>query len=59
MLNSAETNIYPAHKCLNANNCNVGILTFMSRINYYILSFEFFTNFDYFKIGEKSKFMLS
>ena len=47
MLTSAETKIYPAHKCL-----------FMSRINYQILSFEpeFSTNFDYFSIYEQLKF---
>ena len=36
MLNSAEHEIYPAHKCLNANNSwhfIVGILTFISMIN--------------------------
>ena len=31
ILNSAEHEIYPAHKCLNANN--FGILTFISMIN--------------------------
>ena len=36
----------------------VGILTFMSRINYQILSYEpeFSTNFDYFSIYEQLKF---
>ena len=36
----------------------VGILTFMSRINYKFLSFEpeFFNNFDYFSIYEQLKF---
>ena len=36
----------------------VGILTFISRINYYFLSFEpeFSTNFDYFNIYEQLKF---
>ena len=36
----------------------VGILTFMSRINYWFLSFEteFSTNFDYFNIYEQLKF---
>ena len=36
----------------------VGILTFMSRINYQFLSFEpeFSTNFDYFNIYELLKF---
>ena len=34
MLDSAEHEIYSAHKCLNANNFFiVGILTFISRIN--------------------------
>ena len=31
ILNSAEHEIYPAHKCENANNC--GILTLISMIN--------------------------
>ena len=36
----------------------VGILTFISRINYWFLSFEpeFSTNFDYFNIYEQLKF---
>ena len=34
----------------------VGILTFMSRINYCFLSFEFSTNFGYFNIYEQLKF---
>ena len=33
MLNSTEHENFPAHKCLNANNSIVGILTFMSRKN--------------------------
>ena len=39
----------------------VGILTFMSRINYLFLSFEpeFSTNFYYFNIYEQLKFVLS
>ena len=52
MLNSAELEIYPADKTI------VGILSFISRINYQYLRFEpeFSTNFDYFSIYEKLKF---
>ena len=55
MLNSAELEIYPGNVKMPTI---VGILTFMSRINYQILRYEpeFSTNFDYFSIYEQLKF---
>ena len=56
MLNSDETKII---LLINVKMpTNVDILTFMSRINYWFLSFEpeFSTNFDYLSIYELLKF---
>ena len=53
MLSSAEAKFYPAHKCY------VGILTFISRINYrlWLSEHEISTNFCYF--SNNLNFMLS
>ena len=54
MLKSAETKIYPAHKCLNAN----GILTFICKISYRLCQSKpkFSTSFEYFCNHEQFKF---
>ena len=61
MLNSAEHDFFPTHKCSNANNCWVGILTFMSRKNRIIgLSEPEKTKFlDLFKLMSISNIILS
>ena len=56
MLSSAETKIYPAHNVKMPTI--VGILTFMSRINYKLLSSKpsISIYLDYFAIYEQFKF---
>ena len=59
MINSAEIKIYPTHKCWMPTI--VGILTFISRINDWLLSpkSEISIDFGYFRIYKQLKFQLS
>ena len=42
MLYSIQNELYPAHKCKNANNCFFGILTFMGWIMFMLMELPLF-----------------